>query len=253
MIASSQVSSITNIATTNQERLAIVGATGMVGGYALRYALEQTAVGTVTTIGRKKLGISHPKLKEVLHRDFADCSALSEALSGQDAAVFCLGAYTGTVSDADLRRITVGYTTEFARVLRASSPDAAFSFLSGNGADPSGRSRIPFARYKGEAENALLAAGFPHVYIFRPAYIYPVEPRKEPNFSYRLLRAIYPVFRVLLPNQVIRVDDLAAAMVDVVVRGAGERRSLVLENRDIRAMVESLHPKRVGGATVSER
>jgi uncharacterized protein YbjT (DUF2867 family) len=75
-----------------------------------------------------------------------------------------------------------------------SSPDAAFSFLSGNGADPTGRSRLAFARYKGEAEKALLAAGFPRVYIFRPAYIYPVEPRKEPNFSYRLMRAIYPRF-----------------------------------------------------------
>jgi len=85
-----------------------------------------------------------------------------------------------------------------------------------------------------------------HVYLFRPAYIYPVEPRKEPNLSYRLLRATYPAFRVLFPNQVIRADDLAAAMVDVVVRGAGEQ-SLVLENRDIRAMVGSLHTKRAGG------
>ena len=96
---------------------------------------------------------------------------------------------------------------------------------------------LPFARYKGEAEKALLAAGFPRVYIFRPAYIYPVEPRKEPNFSYRLLRAIYPVFRVLFPNQVIRADDLARAMVDVAVRGTEERGGLVFENRDIRSMV----------------
>ena len=58
---------------------------------------------------------------------------------------------------------------------------------------------------------------FPRLYIFRPAYIYPVEPRKEPNFSYRLMRRIYPVFRALFPNQVIRADDLARAMVDVVV------------------------------------
>ena len=169
--------------TTRQKRLVIVGATGMVGGYALRCALEHTAVGTVTAIGRKKLGISHPKLIEVLHRDFANCSALAEALSGQDAAVFCLGAYTGAISEADLRTVTVGYTIEFARVLRASSPEAAFSFLSGNGADPTGRSRIPYALFKGQAENALLAAGFPRVYVFRPAYIYPVEPRREPNFS----------------------------------------------------------------------
>ena len=224
----------------SQKRLVIVGATGMVGGYALRYALGNSAVGSVTSMGRRKLGISHPKLEEVLHADFASCSALAGTLSGQDAAVFCLGAYTGAVTDAELRTITVNYPVEFARVLRSSSPGAAFSFLSGSGADPTGRSRMAFARYKGEAENALLATGFPHVYIFRPAYIYPVEPRNEPNFTYRLLRKIYPAFRALFPNQVIRADDLARAMVDVVVSETGQRRGPVFENRDIRAMVESL-------------
>jgi uncharacterized protein YbjT (DUF2867 family) len=228
--------------STGQTRVAIVGASGMVGGYALRYALDHPTVGAVTSIGRRKLGLSHPKLREVVHQDFSDCSALAEVLSGQDAAVFCLGAYTGVVSDAELRTITVDYTVEFARVLRGSSPDAAFSFLSGSGADPTGRSRIPFARYKGEAEKALLAAGFPRVYIFRPAYIYPVEPRKEPNLSYPLLRAIYPAFRVLFPDQVIRADDLARAMVDAAVRGTGEHRGPVFENRDIRALTGSLHP-----------
>jgi uncharacterized protein YbjT (DUF2867 family) len=225
---------------TSQKRLVLVGATGMVGGYALRYALQDAAVGSVTAIVRRKLDISHPKLQEVLHRDFADCSSLSQVLSGQDAAVFCLGAYTGAVSDAELRRITVDYTIEFARVLRASSPHAAFSFLSGSGADLTGRSRIPFARYKGQAENALLAAGFPSVYLFRPAYIYPVEPRKEPNFSYRLLRASYPAFQLLFPNQVIRSEDLARAMMDVAVQGT-DRGAKVFENRDIRAMVKRIH------------
>ncbi|HSZ59680.1 MAG TPA: hypothetical protein VK797_28815 [Tepidisphaeraceae bacterium] len=50
-------------------RLVIVGATGMVGGYALHYALDHATVGQVTAIGRRKLGISHPKLSEVLHQD----------------------------------------------------------------------------------------------------------------------------------------------------------------------------------------
>src|ERR1700677_4378934 len=129
------MSSLTNISTADQKRLVIVGASGMVGGYALRDALENPAVASVTAIGRKKLGISHPKLKEVLHQDFANCAALSEALTGQDAVIFCLGAYTGVVSDPELRKITVDYTIAFARVLHNSSPDAAFSFLSGMGAD----------------------------------------------------------------------------------------------------------------------
>jgi uncharacterized protein YbjT (DUF2867 family) len=231
--------------SAGQTRVVIVGATGMVGGYALRYALENPAVGRVTSIGRKKLDISHSKLTEVLHPDFADCSTLAGTLLDQDAAIFCLGAYTGAVSDADLRKITVDYTVEFARVLQGSSPGAAFSFLSGGGADPTGRSRIPFARYKGEAEKALLASGFPHVYLFRPAYIYPVEPRKEPNFSYRLLRGIYPAFRVLFPNQVIRADDLARAMVAAVIGETAQRGDPVFENRDIQDMVESLQPTKV--------
>jgi uncharacterized protein YbjT (DUF2867 family) len=125
-----------NAPAAGQKRIVIVGATGMVGGYALRYALENPDVGRVTAIGRRKLGISHPKLKEVLHRDFADCSALADALSGQDAAVYCLATYTGSVPDSELRTVTVDYTIEFARVLRGSSPDAAFSFLSGNGRRP---------------------------------------------------------------------------------------------------------------------
>ena len=78
-----------------------------------------------------------------------------------------------------------------------------------------GPNRFELAR---KAEKALLAAGISRLYIFRPAYIYPVEPRKEPNFSYRLLRATYPPFRVLFPNQVIRADDLARAMADVAVQ-----------------------------------
>ncbi len=57
-----------------------------------------------------------------------------------------------------------------------------------------------------------------------------------------LLRAIYPAFRVLFPNQVIRADNLARAMDEVALRRTGERGEFVFENLDIRAMVESLRP-----------
>lgn len=224
-----------NSPLAGEMRLVIIGATGMVGGYALRHALAHPAVTSVTAIGRRKLGVSHPKLVEVSHGDFADCSALAKPLAGQDAAIFCLGAYTGAVSDEELRTITVDYTIEFAGVFRRSSPRAAFSFLSGRGADPAGRSRTPFARYKGEAENALLATGFPQVYIFRPAYIYPVEP----NFGYRLLRAIYLAFRVPFPNLVIRADELGQAMVNVAIPKTTEHESRIFENHDIRGLIDS--------------
>jgi len=57
------------------------------------------------------------------------------------------------------------------------------------------------------------------------------------------MRAIYPAFRVLLPNLVIRADDLARAMVDAAVRGIGGDRNLVLENRDIRRLAGAVQSR----------
>jgi hypothetical protein len=108
-----------------QKPVVMVGATGMVGGYALRYTLDNPVVKSVTSIGRKRLGTKHPKLKEVVHEDFANCSALADTLSEQDAAVYCLGTYTGSVSDAQLHAITADYTIEFLPRRRFSSTSFA--------------------------------------------------------------------------------------------------------------------------------
>jgi len=48
------------------EHLVVVDASEMVGGYALDCAHEDPAVGNDTAIGRRTLGLSHPKLKEIL-------------------------------------------------------------------------------------------------------------------------------------------------------------------------------------------
>ncbi len=217
--------------------IVIVGATGMVGGHALEIGLAHPEVSSVTVIGRRSTGVEDAKLREVIHSDFADCAPIAEALSGHDVAVFCIGAYTGAVSDAELRKVTVEYAAEFARALHMESPQAAFCFLSGQGADQSEKSRIAFARYKGMAENALLRAGFPRVHLFRPGYIYPTVKRKEPTWSYRLFRFLYPVVRHVYPNIGISSEDLARAMVLVGLDGTLGGEGPVLENRAIRRLV----------------
>ncbi|MEZ4224800.1 MAG: NAD(P)H-binding protein [Polyangiaceae bacterium] len=217
----------------------LTGATGMVGTLVLQRCLASDAVAKVTTLGRRATGMEHPKLREVVHEDFLDLSACADAMEDQDIALFCLGAYTGSVSDAVFKRITTDYLVSFAHALHEHSPGAVFCFLSGSGADPSERSRMAFARYKGAAENALLATGFPRVHIFRPGYIYPVTKRSEPNFSYRLTRALYPMLRALGPKYSITSTQLADALVHAALHGTGNHSDPVLENRDIIALLDS--------------
>jgi len=221
----------------SETRVIITGATGMVGGCALRICLENPDVSQVTVIGRSRTGISDARLREVDVSDFTDYSAVADALKNQDTALYCLGAYTGAVPDDLFRQITVDYTLAFAGALHRASPQAAFCFLSGQGADQTEKSRMAFARYKGAAETALLNMGFSRVHIFRPGYIYPVTPRKEPNLMYTITRFFYPLLRRLYPNIGISSEDLAAAMVQAGLYGTGEYQNPILENKDIRSLV----------------
>lgn len=230
-------------------KILMTGGTGMVGGLALRDCLRRPEVTEITSIGRRPTGLEDPKLTEVLHKDFTDFGPIASRFEQCDVALFCLGAYTGAVPDWELREVTVDYTVAFADALSAASPEAAVCFLSGQGADPTGRSRIAFARYKGEAENALLERGFPRVHIFRPGYIYPVTPRREPNFGYRIFRWLYPAVRRLYPNIGIPSDDLARAMVDAGLHGTPDHPAPILENRDIRTLAarEGAQDERTAG------
>ena len=219
----------------SKPKLVIIGATGMVGGEALSAALAHPAVGSVLTLGRQATGRAHPALTERVHADMGDLTGLADALQGATGLLFCLGVYTGAVPDALFRRITVDFAVEAGRALQAASPEATFCLLSGQGADRTERSRAAFARFKGMAENQLAALGLGRFYSFRPGYIYPVEPRAEPNLGYRLSRALWPVMRRLSPALGLPSRDLARAMVHAALAGAGPEP--ILENSDIQALV----------------
>ena len=59
-----------------ERNVVIVGATGMVGGLALRQALGDPRVGRVTVITRRPTGLAHRRLREILHDDFLDFGGL---------------------------------------------------------------------------------------------------------------------------------------------------------------------------------
>ncbi len=65
-------------------RLIVTGATGMVGEGVLHECLLRDEVEAVLVIGRKTCGVDHPKLKEIIHKDFLDLSAIQSQLSGED-------------------------------------------------------------------------------------------------------------------------------------------------------------------------
>ena len=207
----------------------------MVGNLILSECLTSDSVEKVISLVRRKGNQSHPKLQEEIIDDFSDYSAHQSLFQNIDAAFFCVGVYTGQVPDQEFKKITVDYALAFAETLKEISPNANLCLLSGAGADRTEKSKTAFARYKGIAENMIsnLELNF---YTFRPGYIYPVTPRKEPNIMYSISRALYPLIKLLGKNASIKSTELALAMFKIGMEGAAKE---ILENKDILDVLES--------------
>ena len=212
----------------------IFGATGMIGQGVLREALRDPRVTQVVTVGRTATGQHDPKLREIVHPELLNLSSVAPQFDTIDACFYCLGVSSAGMNEADYRRVTVAMPLAAATMLVARNPGMTFVHVSGAGADSSGRSRIMWARVKGEAENALAALPFKAVYVFRPGFVQPLHGirSKTPlyNAAYRIVGPLYPILKALAPSLVTTTEQIGRAMISVVESGAPKR---ILENADI--------------------
>lgn len=215
----------------------IFGATGMIGQGVIRECLLDPDVKTIVSIVRTPTGQNDPKLRELVHKDFFDFSAIETRLSGLDACFFCLGISSAGLSEAEYHRITCDITMAAAQTLLRLNPNLTFIFISGVGTDSTEQGRTMWARVKGQTENALLRMPFRAAYMFRPGVIVPLDGIKSRTrvyqFAYTLMKPILPWMHRRWPNQITTTEKLGRAMLKAAKQGAPKR---ILEPADIAAL-----------------
>ena len=217
---------------TPSASIVLFGATGMVGSQALEAALSDERIGTVTSIGRRKTGIEHAKLAEIVHQDYLAYDSLKPVLASADACIFCLAVYRSQVSRKDYEVITVDYPKALIGTLEQVNPGIRFILHGAAGADPAGKSAVTFARIKGRAEAALVSSALGKRHVFRPGLIVPPPMRRGWWWPAGPLRV---VFRVV-PRLGIEASHLGAAMVEVALSG---HPATIIENAAARQLVGS--------------
>jgi uncharacterized protein YbjT (DUF2867 family) len=214
-------------------KIIITGTTGMVGKGTLLEAIKDPNVESILIINRSTAGINDPKVKEVLHKDFFDLSAVRHGLTGYDATLFCLGVSSVGMSEGEYRRMTYDLTMGFAREVLALNPGMTFCYISGSGTDSSEKGRLMWARVKGKTENDLAKLGFKAVYMFRPGFIQPFDGVRAKsntvNWMYRVFSPFYFLLKKI-PAYVTDTRTLGRAMVRVARLGYDKT---ILENKDI--------------------
>jgi len=219
-------------------KVLLFGATGMVGQGVLIECLQAADVSLVQSVGRTALDRQHPKLRDLVHTDLLDYSAIESELIGFDACFFCLGVTSAGKTEADYSKLTYDITLAVATTLARFNLQMTFVYVSGAGTDSSEKGRSMWARVKGRTENALLRLPFKAAYMFRPGIIQPMRGVLSKTSTYQifysLTRPLLPLLRTMMPSTILTSEVVGQAMLAVARRGASKP---VLETADINALV----------------
>jgi uncharacterized protein YbjT (DUF2867 family) len=201
------------------QRVLLLGATGLVGGHALRQALDDPRVARVVAPTRRALPApGNPKLEVVkLENPVVDFDALPDdaAWWAVDGVICALGTTIRQAgSKAAFRRVDVDYAVDTARRARAAG---ARRFALNSSAGANAASRIFYLRCKGEAEAAVQALGYGSVTIVRPSLIggERAAPRPSERRTARLLDALGGL--VPARYRVVPAERIAACLLEAAL------------------------------------
>lgn len=216
--------------------VALVGATGLVGGECLRLLVREPAFSRVVALTRRPLPASVEARETVTTLeaavvDFDDPASYAPHLA-VDAVICALGT-TIKVAGSQERFRHVDYDYPLG-IARAALDRGASHYLlvSSAGADP--RSRVFYSRVKGELEQSLRALPFMSVTIVRPSLL--LGPREQ----VRLGEAIAKRLAFLVPDKYkpVQASAVAAVLVDQARQArAGQR---VIESAEIRRLAAAM-------------
>lgn len=207
----------------------------MVGEGVMLECLSNTQVEQVLVVGRRPCGTTHPKLKEIIHKDFYDLTSIENELKGYDACFFCLGTTSLGLKEEAYYKISYTLTMNFANTLCKLNSGMTFCYVSGAGTSGNENARNMWVRVKSKTENDLQKLPFKKVFNFRPALMTPTKGMKNTQKLYYAFAWLVPVVKLFSKNLVLSLQQVGKAMINSVSKGYTKS---ALEASDIRILSE---------------
>src|ERR1700761_4889914 len=221
-------------------RVLIIGGTGQVGSAVVRALIPEPSCAEIVMVVRKAASPGgDARVRQVIcdtaAAEFSDeITKLAQDMAAQGEPVFgasCVGVGQGSLqwSEEALKALEVGVVGGFARGCRAGGI-ARFALLSAVGS--TSKSRFRYVRVMGMKEEAVQAAGFARLAIFRPGII--AGNAHTPGYLGALGRLIPGGFGT------IDQDDIGRAFVAEFRDGSAADGTVYFENGAMRRMSRAL-------------
>jgi uncharacterized protein YbjT (DUF2867 family) len=199
-------------------KIILTGATGMIGEGILIECLNDARISEILSVSRRPSGKTHPKLKEYVVPEFLDLPENEPKFAGFDACFFCAGVSSVGMEKPLYEKLTYHTTMAFAKAIGNQS-QLSFVYVSGSGTDRTEKGRLHWARVKGKVENDLSKMAFKQTFGFRIGMMIPAEAQQYVLKYYNYLGWMSPLFKLVFPNMISTMRQVANAMIRVCSEG----------------------------------
>jgi uncharacterized protein YbjT (DUF2867 family) len=200
----------------HQKTAVILGASGLVGSYCLKFLLEHEAYKTVLSIGRREIDIKHPKLRQRIV-DFEKLEN-SRSLFNADDLFLCLGTTMAKAGSKDaFKSVDYGYNFKAAKIAALNGVNQCMLVSSvGAGSD----SMFYYLRIKGKLEEDIKRLPFWSIHIFRPSLL--LGERNENRFGEAMANKIGKGLDFVLRGMLMKYKPIEAEVVGKAMVSAAQ-------------------------------
>jgi len=202
---------------TSGKNVALLGASGLVGGFCLRAALADRAIGRVILFNRRELSLGVDT--RLTHRTVSLDKLEGKDFDGVDDVFCALGTTIRKAGSQEaFRRVDLEYPLAAAQAA-LSSGVRQFLLVSSVGADASARNF--YLRTKGELEQELGRIGFSALHVFRPSLL--LGRREEFRLGERVMISLAPALNLFMMGGLRRYRAISAATLGKAMVAAARR------------------------------
>ena len=194
------------------KQVTLFGATGLIGGYLLKFLLKDSDIHLINLVGRKPFHLQHDKINNIVI-DFEDVSSISNSITGSEAVFVSIGTTMSKVNGDKQKYKSVDFDIIF-NIAKACKQKNVRQLIYVSSLGANSNSSNFYLRLKGEIDEAVAKLNLNSTYIFRPSIL--LGKRNESRLGEKIMQFVMPLLDFMIPSnsKAIKAEDVAKSMLN---------------------------------------
>ena len=194
------------------KQVTLFGATGLIGGYLLKFLLKDSDIHLINLVGRKPFHLQHHKINNIVI-DFEDFSSILNSVSGSEIVFVSIGTTMSKVNGDKQKYKSVDFDIIF-NIEKACKQKNVRQLIYVSSLGANSNSSNFYLRLKGEIDEAIAELNLNSTSVFRPSVL--LGKRNESRPGEKILQLVMPLLDFIIPSdsKAIKAEDVAKSMLN---------------------------------------